>query len=202
MIFAVLGIVLMLGTMVISFACLNRPVGVIEEPTQAQFCSEQLQQYINSGDFSAASGLMYGQPSLGMSGAPADACTALVWEAYCSSISFEYSGKLYLLDSELARDGVLKVLDVPALMQSVQTRSQTLLEQKTAAAQDESEIYDADGNIRGDVSERVLMEAVQQAIDQDAAYVNQNVTIRVIQRDGQWWILPDQTFIKTISGPN
>lgn len=201
-IFAVLGIVLMLGTTVISFACLNRPVGVLENPDQAQRCSEELQQYVNSGDFNAAAGMMYGQPSLGMDGVPQDACTAMIWEAYRSSVSFEYSGSLYLLDSELARDGALTVLDVPALMNSVQARTKNLLEQRIAAAQEESEIYDGDGNLRGDVTQQILQEATRQAIDQDASYITQNVTVRVICRDDRWWILPDQTFLQTISGPN
>lgn len=202
MIFAVLGIILMLGTVVISFACLDRPVGVLENPDQAQRCSEQLQQYVNSGDFTAAAGMMYGQPSLGMEGVPQDACTAMIWEAYRSNVSLEYSGSLYLLDSELARDGVLTVLDVPALMNSVQVRTKTLLDQRIAAAQEDSEIYDADGNLRGDVTQQILQEATRQAIEQDVSCLSQSVTIRVIYRDGSWWILPDQTFLKTISGPN
>ena len=194
LIFAVLGIVLMLGTAFMSFTSLNKPVGILENPDGAQRCADALEQCLNEGDLTAAAKLLYGQPSFGVEELPEAGYTALLWETYLENLSFTYTGSLYLLDSELARDGVLTILDVPALMQSVQTRAKNLLAQKGDDA------YDDQGNLRSDVSDQILLEAVEQTLAQDIPCVSRNVTIRVIHRQDQWWILPDQTFLKSLSG--
>ena len=200
LIFAVVGIVMMAGTAFLSFSSMDRPVTVLENPDGAAQCSQDLQKHINDGNLTAAAQLLYGQPSFGAEDAPEDPCTAMLWEAFLDSMTLTYNGNLYLLDSELARDGTITVLNVPAVIQSVQSRAQAILDLKEEAAQDRSEIYDADGNLRADVSQQILQEAVTQALAQDATTVTRDVTFRLIRREGQWWILPDQTFLRTITG--
>lgn len=190
LLFALCGIVLMLGTTVLAFACLDRPVHILENPDNALRCSEELQQHLNSGDLAAAAGLMYGQPSFTAEMAPQDAYTAMVWEAFCDSISFTYTGNLYLLDAELARDGVVTVMDVAAVMDEVQAKAQALLIQQTAA----------DGAADKTVTEQVIRQVLQQVLEGDPACISRNVTIRVIRRNDGWWILPDQEFLQAITG--
>ena len=200
LIFAILGVVLMLGTVFLAFTSLDKPVGIMQNPDGALLCSEQLQECLNGGDLAGAGKLMYGQPSFGTDAAPQDGYSAMLWNAYVEGISFTYTGNLYLLDSELARDGVLTVLNVPELMESVQTRARALLDQKVASTEDSAVIYDEAGNLRSEVADQILQEAVRQALEQDVSYVSRNVTVRVIRRNDGWWILPDQTFQKTLSG--
>lgn len=190
LLFALCGIVLMLGTTVLAFACLDRPVHILENPDNALRCSEELQQHLNSGDLAAAAGLMYGQPSFTEEMAPQDAYTAMIWEAFCDSISFTYTGNLYLLDAELARDGVVTVMDVAAVMDEVQAKAQALLIQQTAA----------DGAADKTVTEQMIRQVLQQVLEGDPACISRNVTIRVIRRNDGWWILPDQEFLQAITG--
>ena len=190
LLFALCGIVLMLGTTVLAFACMERPVHVLENPDNALRCSEELQQHLNNGDLAAAAGLMYGQPIFTAETAPRDAYTAMLWEAFCDSISFTYTSNLYLLDAELARDGVVTVMDVAAVMDEVQAKARALLAQQTTA----------DGAADKTVTEQVIRQVLQQVLEEDPACISRNVTIRLIRRNEAWWILPDQDFLNTITG--
>lgn len=200
-IFAVLGVLLMLATTVIGFVSIDSPVRILENPEGARVCSEELKAALDSGDYQAVAALLYGQPELGTQTAPDDVYSSLLWDAFREGMTLEYTGKGYLLDGELTQDGVLKVLDVEALTQSAAQRAQKLYQQTVAAAGEESDIYASDGAVRPEVVEQILQQALQQAIEQDASYVTHNVTLRLIKREGSWWVIPDQTFLKAISGP-
>ncbi|MBO7252160.1 MAG: hypothetical protein J6V25_06010 [Oscillospiraceae bacterium] len=201
-IFAVLGVVLLLATVVISFASMNSTVKILENPEEALACSEQFQQLLNEGNYSDMAALVYGQPDLGMEGVPDDGYTAMLWDAFRQNISFAYTGKLYLLDSELARDGVITVLDLAAVTKSAQERADKLLQQTVAnAADDDSSVYEADGTLKKSVVEQILQQALQQALEEDAAYVSWNVTVKLIRREGKWWAIPDRNFFEALSGP-
>ena len=94
-VFAVIGTVLLIGS--IGFFLMNRnaDVRVLELPQQAVACSDAFAQTLNQGDLEAAAKLMYGQPDLGVSAVPQDPESAAVWEAFLGSISFEFTGKCY-----------------------------------------------------------------------------------------------------------
>ena len=195
LLFAIVGIVLMLGTTFLAFGSMDRPVRVLENPDNALSCSEQLQRNLNDGDLAAAAALMHGQPSFGAESAPQDGYTALLWEAFCDSLSFTYTSNLYLLDAELTRDGVVTVMDVTAVMDTVQAKAKEILAQKSP-----EEVYNEDGTLREEAAEQILEEALRTVLTGDLPCISQNVIIRVIRRDDQWWILPDQAFLDTITG--
>ena len=48
--------------------------------------------------------------------------------------------------------------------------------------------------------DRVLLEAVQSALREDVSYITRDVTVKLICRDGQWWVVPDQELLNTVSG--
>lgn len=199
-IFAVIAIVLMLGTAVVCFASLDSPVKILKNPTGAVTCSEELMQAVNRGDFSAVEQLLYGQPELGGEGTPEGTYSAMVWDAYLDSISFEYTSRLYLLDADLARDAKVTVLDVAGLTQHISDRARLLLEAKVAGASDMAELYYDSGAFRPELIRQVMQEAVQSALREDSERITRNVTVRLIYRDNRWQAVPDQTFLKTLSG--
>ena len=86
-ILACIGLVLLLGSM--GFFLLNRnaPVRIRELPREALKVSDAFVQALNDGDLEEAAKLMYGQPDLGAAGVPEDRETALLWEAFRSSIA-------------------------------------------------------------------------------------------------------------------
>lgn len=199
-IFAGIGILLLLGS--VGFLLLNReaPVRIRELPREALAVSDAFAQALNEGDLETAARLMYGQPDLGVGDVPENPESALVWEAFRSSISFAYSGECTVEQSGLVRTGSITTLDVTTVMEKLPERTQTLIDQKIAAAADLTELYDEENNFREDLTARILREALQQALSQDGQSVTREVTVRLVNRDGGWWIVPHQNLLQILTG--
>ena len=199
-IFAVLGVVLMLGTAVVCFVSLDASVKLLETPAGAMECADNLADAINAGDYTEAGKLLYGQPDLGVDRAPSDAMGAVIWDAFLESLSFELSGKCYASDEGICRNGTITALHIPSVTENLQTRFRTLLTARVNTASDMAELYDDENNFRSELVSEVLQEAVRQALNQDAQYVTYDVTLKLISRDGQWWVVPDDALLTAISG--
>ena len=199
-IFAGIGILLLLGS--VGFLLLNReaPVRIRELPREALAVSDAFAQALHEGDLETAAQLMYGQPDLGVGDVPENPESALVWEAFRSSISFAYSGECTVEQSGLVRTGSITTLDVTTVMEKLPERTQTLIDQKIAAAADLTELYDEVNNFREDLTARILREALQQALSQDSQSVTREVTVRLVNRDGGWWIVPHQNLLQILTG--
>ena len=199
-VFAGIGILLLLGS--VGFLLLNReaPVRIRELPREALAVSDAFAQALNEGDLETAAQLMYGQPDLGVGDVPENPESALVWEAFRSSISFAYSGECTVEQSGLVRTGSITTLDVTTVMEKLPERTQTLIDQKIAAAADLTELYDEENNFREDLTARILREALQQALSQDSQSVTREVTVRLVNRDGGWWIVPHQNLLQILTG--
>lgn len=200
MIFAVVGIVLMLGTTAVCLLSLDATVEMVGTPKEAIARSEEMMEALAQGDFSAAADVMYGQPDLGADQGPEDALSALVWDAFVDSISYEFVGVCYAEDSGIYRDAAITALDIPAVTENLQTRVHAVLTARMEAAEDMAELYDENGAFRGELTEQVLSQAVEQAIEEDGVLVTRDVTLKLIHRDGQWWVVPDQALLQAISG--
>ena len=199
-IFAGIGTLLLLGSM--GFLLLNQdaPVCVRELPREAVAVSEAFAQALNEGDLEAAAQLMYGQPDLGVSEVPENPESALVWEAFRSSISFAYSGEFAVEQSGFVRSGSITTLDVTTVMGTLPQRTQTLIDQEIAAAEDLTLIYDEENKFREELTDQILREALQQALSQDAQTATREVTVRLVNRDDQWWIVPHQNLLQILTG--
>lgn len=199
-IFAGIGILLLLGS--VGFLLLNReaPVRIRELPREALAVSDAFAQALNEGDLETAARLMYGQPDLGVGDVPENPESALVWEAFRSSISFAYSGECTVEQSGLVRTGSITTLDVTTVMEKLPERTQTLIDQKIAAAADLTELYDEENNFREDLTARILREALRQSLSQDGQSVTREVTVRLVNRDGGWWIVPHQNLLQILTG--
>lgn len=199
-IFAAVGIVLMLASCVICFASLNTPVKVFEYPEDVAVCYDRLAEAVQAGDYATMEQLFYGSPQLGAQITPEDPYSAMVWEAFRGSMQLTYTEKAYLSDSDFVRDATLSVLDIASVTGKLESTVQTVLHNITVAAEDPTVLYDANGSYRADVVENALQQALDQLLTQDAPYVTVHTAVKLIRRDGRWWVLPDQTFLKTISG--
>ena len=199
-IFACIGMVLLIGSMGFFLWNRNAPVRVRELPQQAVSVSDDFVRALNAGDLEAAARLMYGQPDLGVSGTPADRETALVWEAFRSSIVMELTGEWTVEQSALVRSGTIACLDVSSVLGRLPEQVQSLLDQKIAAAETLSEIYNEQNEFREELVDRVLAEAVQQALSQDARTVTREVTVKLVNRDGGWWVVPHPDLLQIPTG--
>lgn len=199
-VFAAIGAVLMVGAIVLSLISLDAPAEMVGMPKEAMACAEEMMDALAEGDFVAAAGKMYGQPDLGADQTPSGELEAMVWNAFTDSISYEFVGVCYAKDAGIYRDASITALDIPSVTANLQTRAQSLLTARAEAAEDAAELYDAGGNYRSDLISQVLREALEQTLREDGQYVTRDVTLKLIRRDGQWWVVPDQALLQAISG--
>lgn len=199
-IFAGIGVFLLVGSMAFFLMNRNGPVRILELPQEAVSCSDQFAQALNAGDLTGAVQYVYGQPDWGAEGTPSTAESGAVWNAFLEELSFEFTGKCYVLDNGLARDASITTLDVASVTQKLPERTQSLVNQRIAAAENLTEIYDEANNFRQELVEEILQEALQQALSQDAQRVTREVTVKLVQQDGRWWVVPDQALLQALSG--
>lgn len=199
-IFAALGAVLMLLALVLSLSARNASPKLVQTPQGAEDQSQALLDAIARGDLDAAGKTMYGQPELGGEPNAEDPAGQKIWDAFVGSLSCQLRGGCYATDTGLARDAVITALDIPTVTDAVGAHAHALLTQRVESAEDMSELYDEENNFRQDLVDAVLLEAVDQAIREDAQTVAYEVTLGLIQRDGQWWVVPDQALLQAISG--
>lgn len=179
---------------------LDAEVKVLEMPTGAVECSDSLQEAIRTGDFTAASEVIYGQPDFGADRVPADTAGIMIWDAFRSSISFEYTGDCYATDSGIARDAVVTVMEIPSVTEQLRQRAHALLTARVEAATDMAELYDENNNFREDLVEDVLNQALTQALAEDAETVRVEGKVNLICRDGKWWAVPEEALLTALSG--
>ena len=198
-IFAVIGMLLMVGTAGLCFAGVNANVRVLETPKEAIACADALVRALDEGDLSAAAQLMYGQPDLGVKEEPSDPVSERLWEKYREEMACASANKLYLKGSDFMRDVTITVLDVSSITGSVPARAKVLLEQQVAAATDMNQLYDAENNFRTELVDQVMQQALEQAIREDGRTVTVTGSVKVINRDGQWWAVPDQALLNALN---
>lgn len=199
-IFAFIGSVLLIGSM--GFFLWNRDgqTQVLELPREAATCCDRFVQALNDGDLEAAAQLMYGRPDLGVSGVPEDPESALLWEAFRGSIRVELTEDWAVEQGELVRRGSISALDVSSVLGTFPERIQPLVDQRIASAENLNEIYDENNAFREELMEQLLRQALQEAISQDAQPVTGEVTLKMVKRDGTWWVVPQQNLLQILSG--
>ena len=199
-IFGCIGTALLLGSM--GFFLLNRnaDVRVRKLPQEAVSVSENFVRALNEGNLETAAQLIYGQPDLGISGVLENPETAFVWEAFCNSITVELNGEWQVEQSALVQSGTITNMDVFDVLARLPKVVQSLLDQRVAGAENLSEIYDEQNNYREELVQEILQEALRQTLSQNGATVTREVTLKLINRDGVWWIVPDQALLQALSG--
>ena len=199
-VFACIGMVLLVGSM--GFLLLNRnaEVRIRELPQGAVSAGEAFAQALNEGDLEAAAQMMYGQPDLGISDTPEGKESAALWEAFRESITVELTGEWTVEPSALIRTATVTRLDVSTVLGKLPELVQTLMDQKIAGAEDLAEIYDEQNEFRQKLVDEILEEALQQALSQDAQWVDSEVTLKLVNREGRWWVVPHQNLLQILSG--
>lgn len=199
-IFGLIGTVLMVGAIGLCLLSLDAPVRMAETPEAAAARSEELMEAIGQGDFAAAGNVLYGQPDLGVERLPDEESAMMVWTAFTGSFSCEFKGDCYATDSGIARDAAITALDIPSVTASLSRRAHALLTARVESATDMAELYDEENNFREDLVEEVLTQALVQALAEDAELVTRDVTLNLICRDGQWWVVPDEALLTALTG--
>lgn len=177
-----------------SIPVLLAPVKEAEEQAAA------MMDAVEAGDYNTAATYILGNPQLGVDRDPADVAGTMIWEAFVQSYSYEFVGDSFATDSGLARQVKVSYLDIGSVTANLQERSQTLLEERVAVAEDMDEIYDENNDYREDFVMEVLKEAVADALVEDAQMTGMEFTINMVYRNGSWVVVSDSALMTAISG--
>ena len=173
---------------------------LVVQPEAAQLRVQQMLDALVAGDYETVSSCLYGQPRLGIDREAESDVGRLFWDALDSSFRWEQNSDFYATDSGVAMNVTITALDMSAVTANLRQRSQTLLEQRVAQAENASEVYDENNEFRESVVMAVLYEAALEALEQDAREISWEITLNLIYENGQWWILPEQPLLTAISG--
>ena len=200
-VFAVLGLVLMIGTVGLCLSSLDaQPKGDI--PQEAMTCAEKTLLAISEGDFATAAAQMYGQPDLGLGETMTQEAFA-VWEIFRKGITCtvsNVSSDYYVSGSGFAVDTVLTVPKIASITDTLKDHTRELMNGRIAAAEEMADIYDDDHEFRQELVDEVLAEAMTLALSEEPETTTITTTLNLVYRDGQWWAVPEESLIKALSG--
>ena len=159
-----------------------------------------LMDAIAAGDYETAGTLILGNPKLGVDRDPADTVGIMIWDAFVESYSYEMVGESYATDSGIAQNVKVSYLKISSVTKNLRERSQTLLEERVARAEDVDEIYDENNDYKESFVMEVLKDSVADALAEDAEMTGAEFTINLVYRDGNWVIVSDSALLAAISG--
>ena len=145
----------------------SEPV-LVEAPAAAREQALSMMDSLCRGDYGAVQQALYGRPELGLDTAPADAVGELFFEAYGDSLRYELLRDCYATDSGIALDVEVTALDVAGMLTKLRGRSQMLLEQRVAEAEDISEVYNENGEYLEELVTDVLISAARDILETES----------------------------------
>ena len=173
---------------------------ILESPASATATAQQWLDAVCRGDDDTASALLYGTPGFGTAPDNASPAAKQLWQAYRGSLEYSFAGKCYATNSGVAMDITLQSLDIPALLGSLESRVQTLLDQKTNSAKGSDQLFDNDGNLRAEEAEEILSDALLLALGRQMPLKEQTITLSLTYDGGSWRVLPEGDVLSILSG--
>lgn len=198
-VFAVLGVLLLAGAVLMSFFSLDASAVLIGGGKKAQAQTQAFMEAVCARDGSAAGSLLLGNPELGIDSVPQTELGAIFWEAYGGSLSYEFSGDCYAGESDLCRDVTITVLDIPAVMGSLQQQLPALLSAQVAVS-DPNEVYNEDGTYRDAFVMDLLCREAEAILQSEECYVRQTITLHLTSQNGKWLIHPEAALMNLLAG--
>jgi hypothetical protein len=198
-IFALLGTLLLLGSVGLCLFSLDAKPWVEELPQGAVQCSEQLGNAVTGRDYEALEAALYGQPKLGLAGKPEEELAGMVWDLAQLNLQFSWQGNCYVRDGSFCRDASVTYMDISSVLENLPTRAHALLTQRVEEAETMEELYDTTGEFRKELVDQVMKAALTQCCMEDARTVTVKATVELVHRDGQWWAVPDRQLLTALS---
>ena len=198
-VFAVVGTVLLVGSIAASFLALSSPAKAVEPTKEANDFARSVLNALDDGDFAGVAGYLYGKPSLGLDREPATTEGRELWNAYGSSIAVTADGNCYGEGTNIYQTAQVTHMDIAQTLLGLDRRAGELLKQTLDAQEDHFALLGEDGQIPQTLRDELRAQALREALE-DAKTVTTQITFQLIEEDGQWWILPDQAMLDILSG--
>lgn len=199
-IFAVIGICILAVAALFCMSFRNASPIMISVPDAAQECSETLMEALCTGDYDTASACLAGQPDLGLDRKPEEEGAQLIWEAFADSFRYEFTGECYATPAGLAQSVMITTLDLSKISSKLPQRMDDLMAEKLANTTVMTEIYDAKGEFRQDLIQQLLLQAISEILEEDAATITRGVSLNLVYENNRWWVSLDPALLQAISG--
>lgn len=193
------GTVLLVGSVVMSFAALSRPAKAVKPTQEANACAQSVLRALDDGDLSKVEEYFYGKPTLGLEREPATAEGKQIWNAYRDSIAVTTDGYCYGEGTNIYQTAKVTAMDITGTLSQWDKGAGELLKQKIDAAEDPAVLLDEGGDVPQTLKDELRGQALTQALV-DAKTVTTQITFQLIEKDGQWWAVPDQAMLDVLSG--
>lgn len=184
----------------LSFTSLDADPVLTSPPAEAQNRVLEFMDAVCDGDYDQVSEYIAGTPNLGLDRDAADEVGELLWESYTDSLTYSVMGSCYATDTGIAQKVSLTGLDITSVTAVLRDRSQALLEQRVAEAEDANDVYDENNDYREDFVMEVLYDAAEQALKDDAQKLTVEFTINMVYQNDQWMVVADNELLDAISG--
>lgn len=198
-VFAVVGTVLLVGSIAASFVALNSPTRAVKPTQEAKDFAQSVLSALDGGDFTAVEGYLYGKPTLGIDREPATTEGRELWNAYRGSIAVTTEEKCYGEGTNIYQTAQVTYLDIPQTLSQLDKRAGELLKEKLDAQEDPAALLGEDGQIPEKLREELRTQALREALAEPET-VTAQITFQLIEKDTQWWVLPDQAMLDILSG--
>ena len=199
-VFGLLGLAITVGTVYLALNNRTAAPLLMEQPEAARNQVVTMLDALCAGEYDTVSACLYGNPGLGMDREIQDEVGRLFWDALMDSFSYEIHSDFHATDSGVAMDIQITALDIDSVTVNLRQRTQNLLEERIAQAENTSDIYDENNDFREDFVMAALYDAACDALEEDADTVSWEITLNLVYGDGQWWIVPEQELLQAISG--
>lgn len=172
---------------------------VIMKEVNVESYVQAMMSAVSRGDYSEAATYLYGTPSLGEPPADGNPAVDLLWQAYRQNISWNFPEPSFTTDSGIALNVHFTTMRISEVLSGLDQRAQALMDRRMSAAKSE-DLFDASGELRRDVIDAILCDAVAQALEDGEYLYESTVTVSFVNEDGRWWIVPDTALLNVISG--
>jgi len=199
-IFALAGLCAAVAVILLGIHCVDQKPILLSPPEAAMEQLTDMLDAVCDSDYTKASQYILGTPDLGADTASQDALGQLLWDSFVQSMDYQLDGECYTTDDGLAQSITFTYMDMTSITETLRSRSQAMLEQRVAEAEDISEVYNENNEYREDVVMEILFAAAEAALVEDARIVTVTLTVNLKFQDGQWWIVADTALLDAISG--
>lgn len=198
--FGVLGLFTAVLGLVLALSNIDASPVLVEQPKAAREQVETMLDALCEADYDTVSACLYGEPKLGLDREAVDPVGQMLYQALVESFSYEMVGDFHATDSGVSLNVVISALDLDSVTVSLRDRARARLEQRIDEAEDPSEVYGEDHEIREEFVMEALHQAARDALAEDATRTTWELSLNLIYENGKWWIMPENTLLQAISG--
>lgn len=187
-------------TVFAAFTASGRETLMVDVDPEAEDTARKLMEAVTQGDLVGAGKNILGSPRFTVPDQSRRTIEGLLWQYYYDHLAYSLEGNLYPGNRGLSQDVLVTIPDLKRLTQRMGELAPGILTEKINAAGSMDEIYDDQNGYRQDVTDQVILEAAEKAMEEKTAAMEKTLTLRLCYVDGRWRVRPDQALLELLSG--